>query len=404
MKEKQLVAETEKSVKLFYEDSYIKTFQAVVLDCQPGKDGYRIVLDRTAFFPEGGGQSGDTGFLEIEKDGTRKQIQVLDTKEKEDRIYHVTEQEILPGTAVTGTIDFAQRFERMQQHTGEHIVSGIVHSLYGYDNVGFHLGNEVTTLDFNGELSPGQVEDLENRANQAVFMAIPVHVMYPTKTEEKEIPYRSKIEIAGQVRIVEIPEIDICACCAPHVRTTAEVGLIKILSCERHRGGCRVTIAAGIRALKDYRLKQQKVTEVSVLLSAQPEKIDEAVSRIKEQIQSQTERICKLQADYLNRKLEEISQDQPYVSLYEEELDAVAIRNFVNAVVEKHTGICAAFMGSSTKGYRYILGSGTQDVRTLSKKLHEKFGGKGGGKPEMVQGSLASGNAEEIEAFLKQAL
>ena len=202
--------------KLYDKDSYLQEFQATVISCeQKSETTWSIVLDKTAFFPEGGGQTGDTGWL--------NEIEVIDTREKAGVIYHETKVPLEVGMHVAGKIDFAKRFDKMQQHTGEHILSGIVCATYGYNNVGFHLSTEITTLDFDGELSAEQVRELEIKVNQAIHANIPVQVKFPTKAELSEMEYRSKIEIEGQVRIVEIPEIDRCACCAPHVRTTAEV-------------------------------------------------------------------------------------------------------------------------------------------------------------------------------------
>jgi len=387
MEEKKLAVCGEATRKLFYEDSHQKEFTAVVLSCEESKKGYRVVLDQTAFFPEGGGQFGDAGWLD--------EVEVFDTHEKAGIIYHETKEPLAAGMTVKGRLDFAERFARMQQHTGEHMISGIVHRLYGYDNVGFHLGTDVTTLDFNGELSEEQVREVEDRVNQAVFENIPVQVLYPSKEELKELDYRSKIEIEGQVRIVSIPGIDMCACCAPHTHTTGEVGLVKILSCDRHRGGCRMTMVSGIRALNDYRQKQAGVTQVSVALSAPPEKVGEAVLHLKEQQGKLKEHLNRMQEAYLEQKLLEITLKDKNVCIFEEELDNIAARNFVNAAMELCSGICGVFVGSDEGGYRYILGSKTVDLRVFSRELNSRFQGKGGGKPEMVQGSLA-GTKDEI--------
>ena len=376
----------EETKKLYYEDSHLKEFTATVLSCEERltakgkKDGYAVVLDQTAFFPEGGGQLGDRGWI----DG----VEVYDTHEKGGVILHYTKTPVEVGKTITGKLDFAERFSRMQEHSGEHIVSGIVHRLHGYDNVGFHLGSENTTLDFNGELSEGQLLEVERLANEAVFADLPVQISYPSKEELKTIDYRSKIEIEGQVRLVEIPGVDLCACCAPHVNHTGEIGMIKLISCDRHRGGCRVTMLAGVRALKDYQEKQAQVTAVSVALSAKPDKIGEAVLRLKEQQEVTRFQLNRMQAIYLDQKLDSISPEDTTALLFEEDLDNVAVRNFVNSAVERFDGICAAFVGTNEKGYRYILGSKTKDVRDLAKELNTRFAGKGGGKPEMVQGSL----------------
>ena len=382
--------------KLYDKDSYLQKFQATVVSCdQKSETTWGIVLDRTAFFPEGGGQTGDTGWL--------NEIEVIDTREKAGVIYHETKAPLEVGTQVAGRIDFPIRFDKMQQHTGEHVLSGIVCATYGYNNVGFHLSKDITTLDFDGKLSVEQVRELEVKVNQAIHANIPVQVKFPSKAELADMEYRSKIEIEGQVRIVEIEGVDRCACCAPHVKTTAEVGLLKIQSCDRHRGGCRLTIVCGMRALKDYQQKQESVGKVSAALSAKPDKIAEAVKHLQEQHTSLREQLNRIQAMYLQEKLEKIQAEDKCVCIFEESLDSIAMRNFVNDAMERCVGICGAFIGNETSGYHYILGSKKVDVREISKQLNARFHGKGGGKPQMVQGSLM-GNAEEIQDMLKQMI
>lgn len=379
--------------KLYDKDSFLQEFQAAVVSCeQKDEKTYRVVLDKTAFFPEGGGQTGDTGWL--------NNIAVTDTREKAGVIYHETNVPMEPGTQVAGKIDFAVRYDKMQQHTGEHILSGIVCSTYGCNNVGFHLSTEITTLDFDGELSADQVRELEVKANEMIHKNIPVQVKFPTKEKLAAMDYRSKIEIEGQVRIVEIPGVDRCACCAPHVKMTGEVGLIKIVSCDRHRGGCRLTIVCGMRALKDYQQKQESVGKVSAALSAKPEKIAEAVAHLQEQQAKLREQLNHIQSMYLESKLEKIQPEETVVCIFEESLDSIAMRNFVNGAMERCDGVCGAFIGNDECGYHYILGSKTVDVREISKKLNEQFQGKGGGKPQMVQGSL-KGSASEVTQFLE---
>ena len=378
--------------KLYDTDSYLKEFQATVLSCeQKNENTWRVVLDKTAFFPEGGGQTGDSGWL--------NDVEVTDTREKAGVIYHETKASLEGGTQVAGKIDFAARFDKMQQHTGEHILSGIVCSTYNYNNVGFHLSSEITTLDFDGELSTEQVRELEIRVNQAIHANIPVQVKFPAKDELADMEYRSKIEIEGQVRIVEIPGIDRCACCAPHVKTTAEVGLLKIQSCDRHRGGCRLTIVCGMRALKDYQQKQESVGKVSAALSAKPEKIAEAVEHLQEQQAKLREQLNHIQAMYLQEKLDKIHTEDQCVCIFEEALDSIAMRNFVNGAMDRCDGVCGAFIGSDKSGYHYILGSKELDVREISKQLNVKFSGKGGGKPQMVQGSLNGTQKEILETI-----
>lgn len=373
--------------------NYMEEFQATVVSCEKkSEDKWLVALDQTTFFPEGGGQSGDCGWL--------NDLEVVNAREKAGVIYHEVMGTFEVGMQVSGKVNAAARFDKMQQHTGEHILSGIVCAAYGYHNVGFHLGDELTTLDFDGELSAEQIQALEVQANEIVFANLPVEVKFPGKEELKSLDYRSKIEIEGQVRIIEIPGVDRCACCAPHVKSTAEVGMIKILSCDRHRGGCRLTIVCGMRALKDYGKKQESVGKISASLSAKPDKVADAVAHLQEQQQKLREQLNKVQTLYLQEKLEKISAEDSVVCIFEEFIDSIAMRNFVNDAMEKCEGICGAFMGNDAQGYHYILGSKTKDVREISKKLNEHFHGKGGGKPQMVQGSVL-GNKEEIRGMIK---
>lgn len=393
MTEKQLRNQKTATKRLFEEDSSRKEFQAVVVSCEnAGESVWNVVLDRTAFFPEGGGQAGDTGWLD--------EIPVIDTVEKDGVIFHKVTAPLETGVQVQGHLDFQERFSKMQQHTGEHILSGIVHGIYGYDNVGFHLGAEITTLDFNGELTAEQVQDVEVKVNEAIFANLPVLVHYPSKEELENFDYRSKIEIEGQVRLVEIPGVDLCACCAPHVKFTGEVGILKILSCERHRGGCRLSIVCGMRSLLDYQQKQQMTGKVSALLSAKPEKLDEAVQHLQEQQQKLREQLNRIQNIYLQEKLEKIHAQDSCVCIFEESMDSIAMRNFVNGAMERCGGICGAFLGNEKVGYQYILGSSTKNVREIAQILNAQFQGKGGGKPQMVQGSL-KGTEAEIRACLE---
>ena len=284
----------------------------------------------------------------------------------------------------------------MQQHTGEHIVSGIVNRHFGYRNVGFHLGNEAVTMDYDGPLSKEQLRMIEREANQAVAEDIPIEVLYPTQTELDTITYRSKIEIEGQVRIVRIPGYDTCACCAPHVRTTGAIGIIKLTGAIHYKGGMRVNMLCGFRALKDYNRKEESVAAISGRLSAKQEDVVQAVCRLETEIAEQKEKIKRLQEQYLKLRLCEVTPDTPAVFLFEEELDPAAMRRFVNDAMEITEGICGVFVGSDKAGYRYVLGSTGRNITALAKEMNQVCSGKGGGKPPMVQGSL-TGKRKQIE-------
>lgn len=377
--------------KLFEENSFQTEFTAVVTACEPIPDAYRILLDQTAFFPEGGGQSGDSGFL--------NQTEIFDTQEKEGLIWHCARAPFEPGTRVSGRIDWEKRFDRMQQHSGEHIVSGLVHSRFGYDNVGFHLGETEVTLDFNGPITKKELAEIEKKANQAIWANLPVEAACPSKEELALLDYRSKIEIQGQIRIITIPGIDICACCAPHVHCTGQIGLIKLTSVQAHRGGVRIHLQAGSRALADYTQKEQSVKSISVLLSSKEEDTPMAVERLKQENYALTGRILQLQKALIHQKASTVPETTGNIVFFEPDLDPDTAREFVNLLTRRCTGAACVFLGNDTDGYRYILGSIHEDVRPLCRELNNAFQGKGGGRPEMVQGSLM-GNREAIESRL----
>ena len=373
--------------KLFYEDSHMITFASVVLACEKKGEFYEAVLDRTAFFPEGGGQYADTGWI--------SGIEVVDVQEHQGVIYHTIKKPLTVGEKVTGTIDWNERFSKMQQHSGEHIVSGLVHERFGYDNVGFHMGKDAITMDFNGVITKEQLKEIEYLADEAVVKNLDIQVIYPSREELADLEYRSKIEIEGQVRIVRIPGYDTCACCAPHVSKTGEIGMIKLVGMQNYKGGVRVSMLCGFRALADYNEKAENVKAISVLLSAKESDVAEEVMKLKEELSVQKNEIAELQKKLLLHKAESIAENQNAVVMFETELAGSAPRELVNLLLKKNTKVAAVFAGTEEKGYRYVIGSKCVDVRPIAKLLNERFEGRGGGKPEMVQGSL-SGNEFEI--------
>lgn len=368
--------------KLFYRDASLISFDAAVLSCTPEQDYYWLELDRTAFFPEEGGQYADTGTLNGEP--------VLDVQMKQDTIYHKVARALPPHTAVSAAVDWKNRFDNMQQHTGEHILSGLVHRRFGYDNVGFHLGRETVTLDFNGILTLEELRTIERQANEAVAANLEVLVSFPSPQALSGMDYRSKLELHDNVRIVEIPGFDICACCAPHVTRTGEIGLIKICGVMKHRGGVRVNMLCGMRALSDYNQKADSVSSISVQLSAKPENTAAAVARLKSENESLHSRLSKMQSLLLQYKIDALSYEQPHLLLFEADLDTASMRRAVNSLTKRCNGYCGIFSGNEAQGYQYIIGSSCLDCREAAKQLREAFGSKGGGSALMVQGSLTA--------------
>lgn len=403
--------------KLYYADSHLAEFRAKVLRCEALKDGrYAVVLDQTAFFPEGGGQAADTG--------TIGEAEVLDVREKDGEILHFLSSPLEQNVVVDCRLDWEKRIRRMQNHSGEHVLSGLVHGTYGYDNVGFHMGEECMTIDFSGELTWEQMLELEKRANETVRANIPVRTYFPSAEELAVLDYRSKLELTEDVRIVEIEGIDRCACCAPHVSETGEIGIIKVLSCERHRGGTRVEVVCGMDALDNFNARQQSVTEISNLLSAKRGEVSRAVEHLlaerdelKYTLTAAERTITRLLADTVHEtegnllfinysaialKAAAASFAADVTDHQEIMKNDVAQRELVNLLVPKCNGMAAVFAGDDASGYRYIIGSRTCDLRTKAREINTALSGRGGGKPEMIMGSC-SAKADRIREFFSSS-
>lgn len=378
--------------RLYYLDSHCLRFLAVVTGCEPVGDGWAVTLDRTAFFPEGGGQLADTGRI--------AEAAVRDVQEKDGEIWHYTDRPLAPGTAVEGVLDGEQRLRRMQNHSGEHIVSGWAHRLFGVDNVGFHMGVDGMTIDFNRELTGEELQRLERAANETVRADVPIRCFFPSEDELHTLDYRSKKELSGAVRLVEIEGVDLCACCAPHVSRTGEVGLIKLLDAQRHRGGVRLTLICGMDAYDAVCRMQQSVTEVSRALSVPRERIAEGVARQLGENARQKERIAALSLELVRLRAAAAEYVEGNHIVFDETLDEVALRELVNLLMDKCGGLAAAFSGSDKSGYRYIIGSKHVDLRANSKAINTAISGRGGGKPEMIQGSCTA-DAATIRAALE---
>lgn len=376
--------------KLYYEDSYMTCFKGKVLSCKEGKKGLEVVLDQTAFYPEGGGQPADMGTL-----GEAKVSYVFI---KDEVIYHIVDQPLEVGTKVEGKIDFERRFDLMQQHSGEHIISGLVNSKYGYNNVGFHLSSEYTTCDFDGELTKEQVQEIETLANESIYKNIAIDCTIYNDKEIKEKPYRSKLELVGDVRLVTVPNYDTCACCGVHVQTTGEIGLIKCTNVERHRGGTRVTMLCGKRALKDAQQKQDIIAEVSKMLSAKPEVITTNLVKLQEELTEMKQKVANLTSELFDYKTQDyIQTEEPALYIYEKTLAADELRRLCLMLIEKTDKKVLVVTGEG-ENLKYALAAKAEDVRSLNKLLTTTFNGKGGGKSELCQGNLV-GNIEEIRSF-----
>ncbi len=384
-----MTKEIKMTEKLYYKDSHMAEFKATVLSCEKEKDCFVITLDRTAFFPEGGGQSADTGIIGIAR--------VLDVREKNGEILHYTDRPLPVGAEFEAAIDREQRLRRMQNHSGEHIVSGLVNATFGFDNVGFHMGRECMTIDFSGELSWEELQDIEKRANEVVRSNIEIKTFFPESEELSAMHYRSKLDLTENVRIVEIEGIDKCACCAPHVSRTGEIGLIKLLSVQRHRGGVRVELVCGMDALDTVRVMQENVTGVSNILSVKRHETACAVDRLLADQQRYKERLAGLSLG-LAKRIADSYGSAENICVFDNILDETARRELVNMLVEKCSGMAAVFSGDDENGYTYIIGSRSIDLRAAARDINTAINGRGGGKTPMITGR-AGASRETIEKF-----
>ena len=379
--------------RLFYVDNYINKFSAVVLSCEKCNGGYSVVLNKTAFFPEGGGQYADTG-----KIGERD---VLDVQERDGVIFHKVNGELLLNSEYECSVDWNKRFLRMQNHSGEHIVSGIVHSEYGYENVGFHLDDGLVTVDFNGKLTRPQLDNIEDEANRIIYENRKIITYFPDSSDLSSLQYRSKLDLTENVRLVEIEGVDLCACCAPHVALTGEIGLIKILDFSRHRGGTRLFLKCGMWALYDYRNKYENVLEISNLLSVKKEEAASGVERLMNELYSERQRFSDYKLSIVNADKELLAVDNDNVVFFSESYDSDMLREIVNYGKALCKGVSAAFNGNDENGYSYVASSNNVDMNNFSKNMNIALFGKGGGRDNMIQGKLTATKAE-ITAFFNK--
>jgi len=366
--------------KLYYHDSFLTEFTAAVLSCEKGKDGWQVVLDRTAFYPEGGGQPADHGTL--------GDASVTDVREKEGTILHTCDKELAVGENVTGKIHWERRFDHMQQHSGEHMVSGIICARYGCDNVGFHLGKDVVTIDFNHDIDPADLPSIEAAANAFIWSDTPINIRFLEGEALKQAEYRSKKFIPGLVRLVAFPGADCCACCGTHVNRAGQVGLVKLLSCQKFREGVRMELLCGKRALDYLSGTWEQNLAVSRALSAKPLQTAAAVERLQGELESVKLRCADLETADCARKAREYA-GKGDVLLLEGPMSADSVRRLCDAVLDTCGGRCAVFAGEEGN-YKYAIGVREGDVRPLVKELNTVLCGRGGGKPNFAQGSIAA--------------
>ena len=384
-----------KTVKLYDDAPYERRFSARIADLKPADDGSVLLLtDRTLFFPEEGGQTCDKGTL--------GGFDVLHVSISDGYVFHKVKCDpaaLRVGDEIAGVIDWSHRFSNMQNHSAEHILSGLLHTKWDSENKGFHLSDNIVTLDTSSELKETDIKKLEREANEVIFSNIPVTCRYYDPEELKGVEYRSKIELYDDVRLVTIPGVDVCACCAPHVSHTGEIGIVKIIKAIRYKGGMRLTFLAGGRAYEYISLLQDMSEKISYLLSESPDKLDAAVSRLLKENEEYRIRIKNEAAAKLEKEIEAFPEDSEDAVLFTGIIDNTVQRRAVNSLAEKHKGICAVFASDGAGGYNYILSYPEGDAREISKLINNKLPAKGGGSAEMVQGNIKASDSEILGAL-----
>ena len=378
--------------RLYYVNPHLARFSAQVLSCEAGAKGFEIILDQTAFYPEGGGQAADTGLL-----GT---VRVLDVREKDEAVVHFCDGALTAGDTVEGVLDYDLRFDRMQQHTGEHIVSGLINSRYGWHNTGFHMGTESTTIDFDGTVPAEDLPLIELQANEAIWKNLPVKCWIPSPEELANVTYRTKRALPWPVRIVQVPGYDSCACCGTHTEFTGEVGLVKLLSAVPFRGGTRIEMACGKRALAILNSAYEQNRQVSQAFSAKIQETGEAARKMNELLAAQKYRITGLEKQIF-RTVADSYAGKGDVLHFEEDLDNVAVRELADAIAEICGGTASVFSGNDEEGYAFVLISRTEDLRQAGREMTKALNGRGGGKPNCQQGRVQAAKAA-IEAYFNK--
>lgn len=380
--------------KLFYKSVTDSEFEAEVKSCLKTEKGYQIILDRTLFYPEGGGQPADNGII--------GNAEIYDVQDSNGEVVHYSDKPLEVGAKVKGSVDMDRRHRLMQQHSGEHIVSGLIHNKFGYDNVGFHMGSDCITIDFNGTLTERDLDGVEKEANEIIYRDFEPHIFYPSSEELSRLVYRSKKELEGDVRIVSFAECDTCVCCGLHVVRTGEIGIIKIIGFQKYKGGTRVSMLAGRQAYEDYAKKDIAVHGISTLLSSKPYEIKAAVEKLMNERNEIKEQLVSAKRKIFEMKMASVKDDEKCPVFFEDGLEPFELRLFADMLMEKFPS-AAVFCGNDEEGYKYAIGSNKADVVLFIKEANNALNGKGGGKGNMVQGSFAA-KADEIERYVWNGL
>ena len=380
--------------KIYEKNAYCSEFTGKVISCISNGDFYEVVLDKTAFFPEGGGQGADKGTLNGEE--------VCDVQEKGKEIVHFLRNPVSENTRVSGVLDWDVRFARMQSHTGEHIISGIVHSMFGYDNIGFHMSDSLMTVDFSGPLSAEDIAKVEEESNRAIYKNASVSVVYPDKEEADKMDFRSKIDIDNGLRVVNIDGIDSCACCAPHVNATGEVGIIKVIDFYHNKKGTRIELLAGISAVRDYAFLNSVNKGLMKMFSAKRDAVLDGAEKLNDSVQSLQNENKRLSKEVATASLKPVEAPSG-VYAFLENASYDDLRFCANNLTENNKN-SVLLSKSGENEYLYVVASSENRAREIATRLNSAFNGKGGGKDNYCQGKLTADDLQTLENEIKEAL
>ena len=394
--------------RLYLVDSHLFENECTVLSCAPGKEGFDVIVDRTVFFPNKGGQPCDTGVL--------GGVRVVDVREVGEDLVLRTEGPLPAGAVVTGHIDEGRRLDIMEQHTGEHVLSWCAYKLFDAVNVGFHCALTYATLDLDKPLTPEQVMEMEDMANGLVRRNLPVTAaIYESEEALQGVPLRKHAEgLVAPIRVVSIRDADSCTCCAPHVRSTGEIGVIKIVSAVAYKGGMRMTFLCGGRALKQFQKLQGTVDAIARKFSTAG---DEVLSAVEKQ-EAELKAIKKEKADltgrleeYLTAELKAQAEDVKGKKLLVRltDTDPKRLRPLALATLPEK-GLTLLLTDKNGQLSYVLCANGLKlDMGELIPAVNLALGGRGGGRGTLAQGSAPTPTGlfetvEQLKTYLKQRL
>ena len=378
------------TVKLYYENAFLQDFTAVVESCGAVKDGFAVVLDRTAFYPEGGGQPADHGTL--------GDARVLDVHEKDGVIVHTCDRALTPGAEVPGRIDWARRFDHMQQHAADHMIAGTIWRMFGGVTIGLHESDEVSTIDVSmpdgrTHLTPDEIARVESHVNDQIQRNVPIRCWFPSAEELETLPLRKKPTVSEHIRVVAIGDEEMVACGGTHPSSAGQLGLVKIVSVAPARGKMRIGFIAGGRALRDYAVCYRSAHAAAELFSTRVENLESSVRTLQDRLREAESELSTLREESLMRSLEAELSDAPVVC------GGKMIARFVNADAQimracasaliKNSGVIALLGILNGERATYVFARSADvdcDMGALLRAAAVSLGGKGGGKPDYAQG------------------